>query len=108
MPLYPQTIARLKTEIDAQRDEAGTLRAYSPIGGYPLYYAAGDYGIVCPACASGQNGSRCTAPDLDPESAEDRPWIIVEAQPWYEGAPLTCSHCEATIESAYGDPTIPN
>jgi len=49
--------------------------------------------------ASGDNGSDATT-DADATSQ----WRLFAADIFWEGAPEQCSHCNATIESAYGDP----
>ena len=76
-----------------------TLPYFSWPGGYPLYYLTKDISILCPACANGENGSMAT----DPECQDDPQWQIVAYDVHWEGLPLTCEHCNAQIESAYGD-----
>lgn len=92
-----------KDRINSMRLESGKLPAYAWPGGYPLYYLTADNGILCPACANGENGSLASA-DLDPNCREDRQWLLVDCDVHYEGAPLVCDHCNAEIESAYGNP----
>ena len=76
----------------------GTLPAYAFPGGYPIAYFLADDGILCPDCASGKNGSEAS------ECSEDPQWKLIGADIHWEGVPLICDHCNAEVESAYGDP----
>ena len=78
---------------DLRRQNGGTLPA-SVDGGYPLIYLAADGFVFCPACAE------AVLMD-DGYDAADKPcaWQV-----HWEGAPEQCEHCEAAVESAYGDP----
>ncbi len=67
-------------------------------GGYPIYYLTADGGILCPDCANGKNGSEAS------DKNEDDQWRLVACDIHYEGEALPCDHCNAVIESAYGDP----
>lgn len=69
------------------RNDDGTLPAYAWPGGYPIIYILADGEILCPACANDANG-----------------WRIMGADIHYEGPPELCCHCNAEIESAYGEP----
>ena len=71
-----------------ERDSDGKLPAYAWPGGYPLYYATEDGETICADCAS------------DPDTSDPAEYASV----FYEGAPEYCADCNATIESAYGDP----
>lgn len=73
-------------------------------GGYPILYMTKDCGTLCPACANGENGSEAT----NPECQDDPQWQIVAFDVYYEGPSLFCDHCNAEIESAYGDPEVDN
>jgi hypothetical protein len=81
------------------REPDGTLPAFTWPGGYPLYYLCADGGTLCPACANGENGSEAS-------EAADAPadWRLVAQDVHWEGPPLSCDHCGAAVESAYGDP----
>lgn len=90
------------------RNENGTLPAYAWPGGYPIYYLCADGGILCPACANGENGSLAADETLDPDCPDDDQWRIVAQDIHWEGQPLVCDHCGKKIESAYGDPEQEN
>ena len=66
-------------------------------GFYPIFYVLEDGGVLCPACANGGNGSIASIDHDDPQ------WNIIAADVHYEGAPIVCDHCNAEIESAYGE-----
>ena len=78
------------------RNNDGSLQAYAWPGGYPIYYMTID-AVLCPDCANGGNGSDAS------ETNEDPQWRLVGYAVHYEGAPLQCEHCNAQIESAYGE-----
>lgn len=84
--------------MQATRNEAGKFDAYAWPGGYPLVYYTLDCCPLCPACANGENGSDAS------EDHEDSQWHIVGVDVHWEGEPITCEHCGAQVESAYGDP----
>ena len=77
----------------------GRLYSCTSIGCYPLVYIVADGGCLCPACANGDNGSEASE-DAD----ADKQWRLIGADVHWEGAPLTCDHCNGEVESAYGDP----
>lgn len=87
-----------------ERDSAGELPAYAWPGGYPIIYLTADGGTLCPACANGENGSEATEDPIQ----DDRQWLIVASDVHWEGSPEICDHCNAEIESAYGDPDAGN
>ena len=72
------------------RDSNGKLPAYAWPGGYPVVYYAKDMGVLCPKCANGRDNDEQLKP--------------VACDVHYEGRPEICEHCNAEIESAYGDP----
>ncbi len=74
-------------------DNEGRLPAYAWPGGYPLFYVTADGGCLCPDCANGPDAS---------EDADDPQWRLVAYDVHWEGPALTCEHCGAEIESAYG------
>ncbi len=78
------------------RHDDGTLPTYAWPGGYPLFYLTKDCGVLCPDCANGKNGSEAH------ETSDDPQWRLVACDVHWEGEPLTCDHCNAEIESAYG------
>ncbi len=67
-------------------------------GGYPcLYYAlidgVQDSDPLCAPCAT--------------VAWSERGELVNGLAPYYEGPPIECAHCNATIVSAYGDPERP-
>lgn len=83
------------------RDRDGTLPAYAWPGGYQIVYYTADGGTLCPACANGQNGSEASeAKDADPQ------WRLIACDLYQEGPTIQCDHCQADIESDYGDPDV--
>jgi len=93
--------------MDIERNAKGRFDAFAWPGGYPIYYLFADNGVCCPACANRENGSIA---EFDPdkvrlsayELGSDAQWQLVACDVHYEGEPLTCEHCGASIESAYG------
>jgi len=88
---------------DVQRDESGKFPAYAWPGGYPIFYLCSDGGTLCPECVNveaihtGCNGTeRC--------KEDDAQWCVVASDVHWEGAAMICDHCNAEIESAYGEP----
>jgi len=79
------------------RQDDGTLPSYAWPGGYPIYYLTKDCGVLCPDCANGKHGSEAHEANDDPQ------WRLVACDVHWEGEPLTCDHCNAEIESAYGE-----
>ena len=82
-----------------QRDENGKFPAFAWPGGYPVIYLCADGGVLCPACANGENGSEAST---DSDAPQD--WRLLANTVHWEGPPAICDHCNAQIESAYGDP----
>ena len=63
-------------------------------GGYPLYYVTADCGVLCPKCAND---------NLELTLGGEKDWRIVSQEINYEEESLCCDHCNAHIESAYGE-----
>lgn len=80
----------------------GKLPAWAWPGGYPILYLTEDNSVLCPQCANGENGSVAFTHPSD-GSNEDKQWHIVAADINYEDDSCYCEHCNARIESAYGD-----
>ncbi len=80
------------------RDDDGRLPAKAWPGGYQIVYYTKDMGLLCPDCANGLNGSDAS------ESSDDPQWKLVDSEVYWEGPAMPCEHCNALIESAYGDP----
>lgn len=85
-----------------ERDDSGRFPAFAWPGGYPILYMLGDCEPLCAACANGENGSEASV------DHEDTQWRIVSADVYWQGPPTQCAHCNASIESAYGDPDNPD
>ncbi len=77
----------------------GRFYSFTSVGCYTLIYLCADGGTLCPACANGDNGSEATE---DPGA--DRQWRLIGCDVYWEGPNLQCDHCNAEIESSYGDP----
>jgi hypothetical protein len=104
---HQRTIARLgldgPTLRSLRRNNDGEFPPYAWPGGYPiLYYVGSANEPLCPDCANRENGSEATL------SIGGGEWRITGAEIFYEGASEQCSHCNAKIESAYGDPEEPS
>jgi len=89
--------------MDEIRDSDGKLPAFAWPGGYPIVYVMSDGETMCPACANGENGSLARTEDGPDDMPRDG-WRIEGYDVHYEGPPEICCHCNAEIESAYGDP----
>jgi hypothetical protein len=88
------------------RDDKGELDSYAWPGGYPIFYMTKDNSVLCADCANRKNGSEAilaTEP-IGEDDFYDPQWTIVAADINYEDDFLYCDHCNAQIESAYGDP----
>lgn len=75
-------------------EHGGKLPAFAWPGGYPILYLAKDNGVLCPKCANAFNPATDNDEQLEPVAYDIH----------YEGAAEQCEHCNALIESAYGDP----
>jgi len=82
------------------RLENGDYQAYAFPGGYPMYYLAADYGVLCPACV---NANRELIEKADPDCPSDDQWRLIAADINYEGDSLVCENCGAQIEAAYSE-----
>lgn len=78
-------------------------------GGYPTYYRMADGGVLCFACAYEERPlikaviatwNRLGSESFEP--LEDRQWRPVAREINWEDSALSCDHCGAHIESAYG------
>lgn len=77
---------------------------HTTLGGYPIVYYTADAGELCAACARGENGSEATLEETEDTGPDDWQWLLADADVYYEGPVKHCEHCDAEIESAYGDP----
>ena len=77
----------------------GRKQPYAWPGGYPMFLVLNDGGCLCMACANSE--SRQILQDM--AWRHDTGWTpAVWAVNW-EDQDLYCSHCNARIESAYGE-----
>lgn len=74
-------------------------------GCYPIFYLAVDGGCLCADCIN-NNQQRIERETADTTTGRDRDWSIWAHEVHWEGEPMTCDHCSAQIESAYGDQVI--
>lgn len=72
---------------------------YAWPGAYPLYIIMSDCEVICPACAKDNIGAiaHATAHHLRDG------WAVVGVDVNWEDDNLYCAHCNARIESAYGE-----
>ncbi len=80
------------------KDDSGKFPAFTSMGGYPIIYLTADDSVMCAACANGENGSEASL------EHEDKQWRLAACDIYWEGPAHECEHCNADIESAYGDP----
>jgi hypothetical protein len=74
----------------------GSIRKYTDLGGYPVFYLTEDSGVLCAACVQTER------PDVaDADQASD--WKVVAADVNWEDPDLYCDHCSDRIESAYAE-----
>lgn len=69
-------------------------------GGYPKVLIMADGETLCATCAKSEYR---LISDSTRHASRDG-WQAFGVDLHMEGAPLTCAHCGAEIESAYGDP----
>lgn len=89
--------------LDEIRDSNGQFPKFAWPGGYPIVYIMSDGEILCADCANRKNGSIARVENGPTDSPSDG-WRIEGYQVFYEGSPVSCCHCGAEIESAYGNP----
>ena len=73
---------------------------YAWPGGYPRFALMEDGEAICRKCAA-SNFRQLMRSTKD--NARDG-WTCIGAEINWESEDLTCAHCNAPIESAYGDP----
>jgi hypothetical protein len=66
-------------------------------GGYPIYAILDDGEMLCHDCLLSQPVH---------EGGEADGWRFEGAEVYWEGPNVQCAHCNAELESAYGDPSI--
>ena len=107
---YVQKFYRISANASAEieklrRDSSGEVPAFAWPGGYPIVYYTKDNGTLCPDCANGRNGSEVLNADLEDS---DPSWFLEAGRTYDEGPTIQCEHCNADIESSYGDPDEPD
>ncbi len=106
---HPTTVA-IK-EYRCGTDHAGMpdkFPAFAWPGGYTILYLTADDGALCAACVNGENGSEVGSDDaVYDDDTSDPQWTVVAAGQYDEGPTIQCDHCNADIESSYGDPEAP-
>ena len=70
--------------------------AYAWPGGYPVIYHADDCETICPKCVNKESQIHFDEPNDG--------WRVIGWDIHWEGPAEHCAHCNAAIESAYGDP----
>lgn len=78
------------------KNEDGSLPSFTWPGGYPLFYLMADSGVLCPDCANNEE-------EASTDSKDDAQWHIIAVEVNWETEGMICDHCNAQIESAYGD-----
>lgn len=78
-------------------------QAHSSIGCYPLVALTHGGSVVCSVCAH-RNKRQHIPPAGTVLDSYDRADTIETIDIHYEGPPLDCDGCSASIPSAYGDP----
>ncbi len=86
---------RRSLKLDVNREP---LPAFAWPGGYPLFYLCSDGGILCPKCV---NAEIDNIDDSTRRKLRDG-WQLTACDVHWEGEALTCDHCNAEIDSAYG------
>lgn len=75
--------------------DSGSVRKFTSVGGYPLYYLSKDGGVLSSEAVD-ENIDLCRDPN-DPQ------WFIVAAGVNWEDPCLYCDHTGNRIESAYAE-----
>lgn len=83
------------------KDDNGQYPKYAWPGGYPIFYVTADNGTLCATCANTERSA--STDDLDAHCPDDDQWRIVASDINWEDSDLQCDHCNARIESAYGE-----
>lgn len=78
------------------RHDDGSLRAFTDVGGYPIFYLDGDNSTLCPGCAN-----KC-----DQDKDEIDQFKPVAAGVNDEDPSLYCDDCSKRIPSAYKEDEV--
>ena len=69
--------------------------------GYPCVAFTRDGGCLCATCVESE---RSSIDDAGKDPGTNIQWEVICIDVHWEGAPIQCDHCNAEVESAYGDP----
>ena len=75
--------------------ESGSIRKFTSVGGYPLYYVTKDGGVLSPEAVE-ENIDLC-------RDSDDPQWHVIGADVNWEDPCLYCEHTGRRIESAYAE-----
>jgi hypothetical protein len=91
----------INTTLDFKR----ALRAgpYVWPGGYPLYFICSDAEALCVSCAKQE--ARLVMQSIRDRADRGDGWNVIGQDVNWEDDSLYCAHCNAQIESAYGEPS---
>lgn len=106
---HPTTVAVKAYRYDYNHSTlAGKFPQFSSVGSYTIRYLTEDGADLCAACVNGENGSEVGSDDVVyDDGTSDPQWTVVAAGTYDEGPTIQCEHCNADIESSYGDPNAP-
>lgn len=82
-------------DLTAYRFSDGTVRKYTDVGCYPIFYLTADGAVLCASCVQSER------PDV-PDNEQATDWRIEAVDINWEDQALLCDHCSSIIESAYG------
>jgi len=107
--MHPTTAAIEQSRYPSDHSTlAGKFPAFSSIGSYTIRYLTADGADLCAACVNGENGSDVGSDDaVYDDGSTDPQWTVVAVGTYDEGPVIQCDHCNADIESSYGDPDAP-
>lgn len=82
---------------DSFRGPDGKLLSVVPADMVPVLYVTVDGEYRCAACLNAVSSFP------DPLSTEERAWCVVGYELLYEGPPVECLHCHASVDTLYGE-----
>lgn len=85
---------------DVNKQVKEYIRSMGQNSGYPLLLVMRDGGCLCHHCAK-REFKLIIADTRDGWSTD---WTAAGVESFFEGADVQCSHCNAVLTSAYGDP----
>lgn len=92
VPTIWRNLSRIDESLRSYVMPDGTLRSYTDVGCYPIFYATNRDECLCAKCASTMSDTSFV--DYDRVVAADVNWSDQN---------MACDACEESIESAYGD-----